>query len=590
MSPRRKSYAVAEHVAGSDRDLDPIVVRFDDQPGRPPQVFDFGEFADFPNLFRHVAGAFNRHSDALRRTTRNGLFRRICQFFAFLREQRESGVRVDTPNQLRTETLQAFAGWLQRPNLSIHTQAGYYGSAIRVLDELRRLRPGLFGHLVVPRRQFPGVGLTRASRSTRKLDRQTMEALRRAAWAEVQVIWSDFCDGQALLAEARTRLERERRPINARDLGEFLVYVEDEFGGVLPRFHPGYDQRLSEKVKRHGGTHGVARYLHTTPETLVPFLILIGAETFANADALRLFRRDCVRPDPLFEGSYLVRWDKGRSNGEQQRQVSGTAASSVPRLVERLLALTERLAAHAPPDEQDRLFLCRVRKKRRRAGLIGNTALNETLRKLVRRWDVRDASGGLVALNLAMLRPAGLTLLYRQRRDLIGVSRAAGHSSLAVTVRYVLDPETERENDVFIARRQQEFARTDKLCSQPGDATADASAEHSQGVGFACADPLHGRSPRARPGELCPEWLWPLTDPGLVIPNDARYLARVLQLQKHLQRSRHEMRADRFDLVYLPLLELIEAEILPRFGDVDIVDKAEALVAALTPLPDLVTA
>ena len=454
MSPRRKSYAIAELITGSDPDMDPIVVRFDDQPGRPPQVFDFAEFADFPHLYRHVAGAFNRHCDALRHTTRNAQFRGIRQFFTFLRHQREGGVPVDMPNQLRTETLQAYAAWLQRPNLTIHTQAGYYGSAIRVLDELRRSRPAMFGHLIVARRQFPGVGLTRASRSIRKLDLQTMEALRRAAWVEVQSIWSDFCRGQALLADARERLDRERRAPNARDLGEFLMYVESEFGGVLPRFHRGYDQRLSEMVKRQGGTDGVARYLHTAPESLVPFLILIGAETFANADALRLFRRDCVRPDPLFEGSYLVRWDKGRSNGEQQRQLSGTAASSVPRLFERLIALTERLVPHAPPDEQGRLFLCRIRKRRHRAGLTGNHALNEALRKLIRRWDVRDASGRLLSLNLAMLRPAGLTLLYRQRRDLIGVSRAAGHSSLAVTVRYVLDPETERMNDLFIAHRQ----------------------------------------------------------------------------------------------------------------------------------------
>ena len=60
---------------------------------------------------------------------------------------------------------------------------------------------------------------------------------------------------------------------------------------------------------------------------------------------------------------------------------------------------------------------------------------------------------------LAMLRTSGLTLLYRQRRDLIGVSRAAGHSSLAVTVRYALDPETEHDNDLFIAHRQHDLAR-----------------------------------------------------------------------------------------------------------------------------------
>jgi hypothetical protein len=212
------------------------------------------------------------------------------------------------------------------------------------------------------------------------------------------------------------------------------------------------------------------------------------------------------------------------------------------------------------------------------------------LRKLIRRWDVRDASGHLVSFNLAMLRPAGLTLLYRQRGDLIGVSRAAGHSSLAVTVRYVLDPETERVNDLFIARRQQDLARMDEWNQQAVGDIREVAEAPSQGVGFACANPMQGHSPRARPGELCPEWLWPLTDPGLVIPNDARYLARVLQLQQHLRRARREMRADRFNLVYLPLLELIDAEILPRFGDVHVVHEAEALVGTLTPLPDLATA
>ena len=69
-----------------------------------------------------------------------------------------------------------------------------------------------------------------------------------------------------------------------------------------------------------------------------------------------------------------------------------------------------------------------------------------------------------------MLRPTGLTLLYRQRRDLIGVSRAAGHSSLGVTVRYLLDPETELDNDRLIARRQTDLARVvDRPVLHSGD-------------------------------------------------------------------------------------------------------------------------
>jgi hypothetical protein len=93
-----------------------------------------------------VAGAFKLHGGTLRRTPRNGQFRGISQVFTFLREQREGGVPVNTPNQLQTETLQARAVWLQRPTLTVHTQAGNYRAATRVLDELRRSRAGLFGH------------------------------------------------------------------------------------------------------------------------------------------------------------------------------------------------------------------------------------------------------------------------------------------------------------------------------------------------------------------------------------------------------------------------------------------------------------
>jgi hypothetical protein len=77
------------------------------------------------------------------------------------------------------------------------------------------------------------------------------------------------------------------------------------------------------------------------------------------------------------------------------------------------------------------------------------------LRRLVTRHNLRGPDGRPLRFHLGMLRSTGLTLLYRQRRDLVGVSRAAGHSSLSVTVRYVLDPETEREHDRLIAHRQE---------------------------------------------------------------------------------------------------------------------------------------
>jgi hypothetical protein len=125
---------------------------------------------------------------------------------------------------------------------------------------------------------------------------------------------------------------------------------------------------------------------------------------------------------------------------------------------------------------------------------------------------------------------------------------------------------------------------------QPAAGAPELIGLESHAMGFTCADPMAGRGPRARPGELCPEWLWPFTDPGLVIPNDAQHLARVLQLQRHLREAWHQMRSERFDLIYRPLLGLINDDILPRFTDVKVMRDAELLADDLAPLPDLVTA
>src|SRR5437899_939495 len=52
---------------------------------------------------------------------------------------------------------------------------------------------------------------------------------------------------------------------------------------------------------------------------------------------------------------------------------------------------------------------------------------------------------------------------------------------------------------------------------QPAAGAPELIGLDSNAMGCTCADPMAGRGPRARPGELCPEWLWPFTDPGLVI-------------------------------------------------------------------------
>jgi hypothetical protein len=65
-----------------------------------------------------------------------------------------------------------------------------------------------------------------------------------------------------------------------------------------------------------------------------------------------------------------------------------------------------------------------------------------------------------------------------------------------------------------------------------------------------------------------------------------------VQLARHVgtRTARHQMRQDRFDLIYQPLLSLIDDDILPCFTDARVVADAEVLAATLAPLRDLTTA
>ena len=76
--------------------------------------------------------------------------------------------------------------------------------------------------------------------------------------------------------------------------------------------------------------------LYAVPETFIPYMIAIGAQTYANPDALRLLRRDCMTEHLLLDGRVVVGWHKGRANREQRRSFLRDRSFSVPRLIDRV--------------------------------------------------------------------------------------------------------------------------------------------------------------------------------------------------------------------------------------------------------------
>src|SRR5438094_619439 len=139
-----------------------------------------------------------------------------------------------------------------------------------------------------------------------------------SASKDIKCVWYTLERGQELLANASRLIDTDQLvslPVSAytTDLGLLLLYICEAYGGVVPigycnQREGKYDWRLIEGIFAHGGVEAIARYLHATVRTLAPFLILIGDGTWANAEALLQFRRNCLRGDEVFPYRVNVLW------------------------------------------------------------------------------------------------------------------------------------------------------------------------------------------------------------------------------------------------------------------------------------------
>ena len=121
-----------------------------------------------------------------------------------------------------------------------------------------------------------------------------------AARADIDTSWGLFSRGERALAEvdrAAIALEPDLERLDLSDLGTLLAVIVDRFGGLVPSHRTIRDAKLWPihfALERFGYTYRIAQYLHPIPETLIPYMIAIGAQTYANPEALRRLRRDCM--------------------------------------------------------------------------------------------------------------------------------------------------------------------------------------------------------------------------------------------------------------------------------------------------------
>jgi hypothetical protein len=354
MRPRYKDYRIAEtpeRLLGQPGNL---IVNFLETSGARAQSFDFSIHAQRPMMAAELAFAFrNQLADKSAPTRRITFVYGVRNWFRFLDAHARSGFVAASMADVDNGILNAFIVWLNRRPISKGSRHTVWSSFKQLVAWLQRHRPDLVRPaLELPFNQFPRKDAEAKAREA--LSKAEMEAVLAAARKDIDTSWRTFQEGREALAGVDCQAipaETDFRRLNLDDLRVLLAILTGRYGGLVPPKRVTLAKgmrlgRLERAIRDRGGRSAVVQFLHATPETLVPYMIAIAAQTFANPEALRLMRRDCMSEHVLLEGRTVITWTKGRSNRPQRRSFLRDKSFSVPNLIDRVLALTELLLPH----------------------------------------------------------------------------------------------------------------------------------------------------------------------------------------------------------------------------------------------------
>ncbi len=477
-----------------------------------------------------------------------GALKRFCEFLA-------SDGPVSRVEDIDRQTLERYRFYLRgrsvkerRASKTIYRQFQF---AQTIAAEALRVRRIALRTIDNP---FPGI--SRDGGAKAHLDLKDLGRILAAAKREVTENWREFTEGQRRTSRA-------------------VQFVRDHWGGVLPV--GAWTDEEFEAIRGDLTFEEISRRLHATRDSILPFMLLIGYSTAANIFSLAEMGRECLS-NGLLPDSCEIRWAKNRARIEQSVVRSSAGRFSAPTLIRQVLELTGPLTAHAAKRDRSRLFLVR-----NGLGVVSGVSPDmwqAALPAFLERNNLRKADGTLIDFSFDMLRPTVLAETYRRTGDLLAVHRFANHAYLSTTVRYVVDRVTDELHDGAISRSQGKLHKF-VLSDAKEEEGMKEPPVRARGVSSDCAYIYRGPSMK---GE-CPAWLWPLNDPGLVVPADPRVIAELIRLRMAIESARPRMDAEAFSMRFATALATVD-EILRSFSE-EIIAEAEKLARGLPPLPDL---
>jgi integrase len=351
----------------------------------------------------------------------------------------------------------------------------------------------------------------------------------------------------------------ESRALSRSEFQKLLIAAEKDSRQILDSYQPSA--------------------VPTSPQDLIPFMIILAARTGINPKALCDLERTCLSPHELDEDIFYCTWEKPRA-GKQQRQlhrVDRRNQMGVVSLIQFLLKFTGPLVSEAATTISAKLFLY-LGKSGNASRVLSPSTLPDSFHRNFRSFARRH---GLPRFTLANVRPTAATQLYLETGgNLRKVQQFLQHAHMRTTVNYVLNSITEPFNARVIQKAQEQmFQRITVIPTSRSEGAKSLGLPKKQtqkiidgrydtGCGT-CRNPYD--SPQT--GEekdractsfhacfTCPNGLWFLEDlPAVIATRD-----RLLSLQPGMKR-------EDWDDVYGDSVRIIEQQVIAAFRPEQIV-------------------
>lgn len=531
----------------------PLRVKFEDQD----YIFDFSVNGD-NEINRYFAKVFYSKHITLSKNTRERNFGSINKFLNHLNKDNIKQIQDVSPL-----VIVSFATWLDHSNFSLNTKYKHYNTIESCLYDIKRLNDQI-KNLSIPTNPFKNPHSE--SVEPDKLTTEQLKQVLKICYEKIDSLMLNFRESQKKIKQVDAQL-RSGNEFNWKDKYHITHYFYNKYG--YAPFLNSLSHHEQGMISNMGGVNHLLNAITPDVHMLLPFYLVLMVELAANSDALRQIKMDCVNEDPLFEDRVLILWNKARASEPQKRNVLKNKKYGAYQIIEWVKEFTQHTRKVVSDNEKEFLFICRGEIATNPFSLAHEQSFKQALK-----FFCKDNQLSF-KFNPSDIRPTVLTEMYKQRKDIVAVSKIANHKNIDTTLLYVADKETRKENRAYLSERQNNIIND---IVKPKEQSIVHNITNAENIGFICKNPIIEN-------KVCINWMAELTNPNLIIPDNPIYLARIIALKNAITKVEHLMHRERFKLLYLPVVELIDKDILPKFKN-ETLNEASLLAKNIT-IPSL---